>query len=114
MDQQLPENDYDLRIPVKVLRYAALVMQGDASAAETQLSALERLVSQLPNNYSLDWSYSGTVAYLQHQALKSDAQVKMIELVEAADKLNRTRSLDPAVVAANHGALHLMMARANR
>jgi hypothetical protein len=108
LDRGLGESSA-LRIPVNVYRYAALAMSGDAAAAEIQLSRLERLVSKLPKDFDPGWSYNGSLIYLRAQP-RGELEQQVTELIKA---LQDTKSLPPAVIAANRTALRTVKLRAS-
>ena len=104
LDGRLPQSDYERRVPVNLLRYAALAMRGDTAGALAQLNKLESLAGSMPAGAKVGWIYHGTLRYLRAQP-RGEIQQRLIELVEAAGRLRDAKPLPPAVIAANRRAL---------
>ena len=110
LDTRLPRSNYELRVPVNLLRYAALVMRGDVAGALAQLNKLESLAGSLPPGATVGWIYKGTLRYLRALPPAGAIQQRLIELVEAAGQLKDGKPLSPAVIAANRSALQTAIA----
>jgi HEAT repeat protein len=110
LDGRLPHSNYELRVPVNVLRYAALVMRGDAAGALVQLRQLESLVSGMPAGTKVGWIFNGSLRYLRAQQPQGNTRQRLIELFEAANLLKDGKGLSQTIIAANRSALQTAIA----
>jgi tetratricopeptide (TPR) repeat protein len=103
LDRTKEQPDLPLAIPVRLIVYAALVLQRDPAKAGVALGALESALTKLPKDYKAEWSYQGTLRYIRASNVPEPLKTRLVDLVQAVDK--DPVHVPPAVLQANREAL---------
>ncbi len=96
-------SDNMYRLNMNLFLYVASVMQHQPDSAVARLTRLEAVIRTLGSDYSNNWVYPGTIAFIQHSDLAPRLKQALIGLCKEGDWY--TQSEAAAKIAANRAAL---------
>jgi hypothetical protein len=94
------------RLNAALFAYMASVMAGDTALARARLARLEGEVRALPDQFSNNWTYPGTEAFIKRSDLPDPLKKALLELCRGG--LWYSRSERERVIAENRRALGVL------
>ncbi len=70
-------------VPARLLLYAAAVLQRDVRSGRARLEALETTLGGLSEGQKPEWSYEGTLRYIQRADVPADSKKALTDLIKA-------------------------------